>query len=361
MHAVVPEVAAATAPAGAAGDDGEDGDDGFVPWLYRATRLAVGTASLEPAPLRAGAARLRGMERGIVAQLASVRPELVPGEDARQALDVRRRVAIDGLRILSGIRGIVEKLERAGIPWACLKGLHHVAALYPGPEWRPMTDVDLLVPPRHADDVSRLLAEEGYGGPLPSSWMGYALTFQGSGPTLDLHLALARRGTYHPDVEAMLRRTHLLAAGGVRVRVFSHPADAYVAHALLLAKDGFAPRDTTALRIVELALLHDRLDAGDERGMRSLDESMAAAGARRVQERCGALVAWARGGRRPAWLRGISGGADPASKSASARWRFYADTALLLDGPRERARYLLLEGAVALARLASARRWPRLA
>lgn len=86
-------------------------------------------------------------------------------------------------------------LEHAGIESRPLKGLAIAERLYPVPEMRPVTDIDLLVAAGDVGDAGRILAEQGWR-PLtrgvPSG--NFEQTFRGPDKTLlDLHMDLAPR------------------------------------------------------------------------------------------------------------------------------------------------------------------------
>jgi Uncharacterised nucleotidyltransferase len=53
-------------------------------------------------------------------------------------------------------------LAAAGVECIVAKGMHTARALFPEPGVRPMTDVDLVVPPARVDDAERALAAAGY-------------------------------------------------------------------------------------------------------------------------------------------------------------------------------------------------------
>lgn len=57
---------------------------------------------------------------------------------------------------------VAARFERSGVPLMALKGAALNLTLYPRNELRPMSDVDLLVRPRHAVQAVQLLQECGY-------------------------------------------------------------------------------------------------------------------------------------------------------------------------------------------------------
>ncbi len=112
---------------------------GFAPWLARAMEThgqSVTAKSQEGLKLAARAAAL-------------------------QARDLQQRLA-----------GIVDQAAGREIPVCLLKGAALEPWLYPGPGFRPMADVDLLVTPARQHQFEQLLAEQGYvqRSQFPGPW-----------------------------------------------------------------------------------------------------------------------------------------------------------------------------------------------
>lgn len=67
---------------------------------------------------------------------------------------------------LETLEEIIKALDERGIPVILLKGAALVQTVYPSPELRPMSDLDLLVPPEHAGRAQRELQRLGYNAPM---------------------------------------------------------------------------------------------------------------------------------------------------------------------------------------------------
>src|SRR5579862_2246005 len=65
-------------------------------------------------------------------------------------------------RMLERCAAPLSQLEQAGIPTLVLKGVALALLYYPEPFFRPVTDVDVLVPVRRAADAIDALAEGGW-------------------------------------------------------------------------------------------------------------------------------------------------------------------------------------------------------
>lgn len=75
-------------------------------------------------------------------------------------------------RLMARVRGralreVLAAFGAAGVPVVVLKGAALAHLLYPAPYLRPMHDLDLLVAPADALRAQRLLADRGFGAPLP--------------------------------------------------------------------------------------------------------------------------------------------------------------------------------------------------
>ncbi|MBN2004558.1 MAG: nucleotidyltransferase family protein [Anaerolineae bacterium] len=83
-----------------------------------------------------------------------------------QALALRHRLASRARTQV--LREVAAAFATAGIPARFVKGAALAYLVYPGPELRPMRDVDLLVAPDDALRAQSLLGELGFQAPLPS-------------------------------------------------------------------------------------------------------------------------------------------------------------------------------------------------
>ena len=68
---------------------------------------------------------------------------------------------------------IIKALDERGIPVVLLKGAALVQTVYPSPELRPMSDLDLLVPPEHAARAQRELQRLGFNAPMTQRARAY--------------------------------------------------------------------------------------------------------------------------------------------------------------------------------------------
>jgi hypothetical protein len=278
---------------------------------------------------------------------ASAAPDLeLPLELRRRLADV---AAANALR-LRRLRPVLESFESRKLRWAALKGLDHLARLYPDLSWRPMGDVDVLV---HPDDLAAArMSLEGEGFRLTSpraSWMDHALGYHDQSVRLDLHRSPCRRWTHRVAVADLLEATSESTVDGAPVRLFA-PAAAFLAHALVLGRDRFSPSVVHGGRLVEIALLEERLPPG------SLEQSaatMAGWRASKVFRRARELSAWVRGeAEKPVWWRSEA----TVQLPGLLRWTEWRERARLQDGPREATRYLAAEVGTSLLRIVTLRR-----
>ncbi len=76
--------------------------------------------------------------------------------------DIARTTAVMRLMLEDGLRELGAVLGDAGIPWLPLKGMGPVARLYPQPECRPTTDIDVLIPETEFTRARALLRTTGW-------------------------------------------------------------------------------------------------------------------------------------------------------------------------------------------------------
>ncbi len=77
----------------------------------------------------------------------------------------RRLTAVHNLLLRQELRKTFEALREEGIPALALKGVVMAYTTYPDPSLRPMSDVDLLVPPGKREEALRVLRTLGYEFP----------------------------------------------------------------------------------------------------------------------------------------------------------------------------------------------------
>jgi hypothetical protein len=120
--------------------------------------------------------------------------------------------AREGFVFLAAVlaRGLVGRCARAleleGIPVMALKGVVLHTLVYDDPAERPLSDVDLLVPPeRHADAVEALLAS-GFRVKEPSASWAKVLVHPNLPLEVDLHRALFPPGLFALEPRALFAR-----------------------------------------------------------------------------------------------------------------------------------------------------------
>ena len=72
--------------------------------------------------------------------------------------------AVQGLLLKSQLDGVGKALDSAGIPWMPIKGMDLGYRLWPGPEYRPTTDLDVLVPIVQLAEARAVLTNAGWRG-----------------------------------------------------------------------------------------------------------------------------------------------------------------------------------------------------
>lgn len=155
--------------------------------------------------------------------------------------DPDRRLAAGRLAAAEAARQAVTRLARAfepaGLPVAPLKAALLIHLWGRDPLDRPLSDVDLLVPPGRLDEATRLADEAGWRFVKAERGGRQRLLMPRSGGLpVDLHGALFPEGVFRLDTDAVLRRAALdTATFQAPVRVLD-PLDAcahLVGHAAL--------------------------------------------------------------------------------------------------------------------------------
>jgi hypothetical protein len=88
----------------------------------------------------------------------------VPPREAQLLLNARRSANVQNLLLRHEFCRIAQSLQSGKIPVIALKGIVLAAAYYPEPSLRPMSDIDILIPPcdkEKADSIVRSLGYEG--------------------------------------------------------------------------------------------------------------------------------------------------------------------------------------------------------
>jgi hypothetical protein len=112
---------------------------------------------------------------------------------------VRERILAEGVAALSA----------RAIPVILLKGISYAGYLYADPAERPMSDIDLLVPPAAHGDAVRVLRRQGYwaaGSSRQASPMHHAISLKRKGAAIDLHRSIMQPLRSRIDIHAIWRR-----------------------------------------------------------------------------------------------------------------------------------------------------------
>jgi hypothetical protein len=113
-------------------------------------------------------------------------------------------------------RGLVGRCARAlgdaGIPVMALKGVALHALVYDDAAERPLSDVDLLVPPERYEDALAALRATGFRAKTPSAPWATVLAHPEVPLDVDLHRALFPPGLFALDPGALFARARVDAA-----------------------------------------------------------------------------------------------------------------------------------------------------
>lgn len=106
-------------------------------------------------------------------------------------------------------REVVAALTADGIPVILLKGISYARLVYADPAERPMSDVDLLVPPDMHEAAARVLRRLGYwvaGSHRQRSPLHHAVAFKRKGASIDLHRSMVQPLRSRIDLAGLWRR-----------------------------------------------------------------------------------------------------------------------------------------------------------
>ncbi|MDQ3932262.1 MAG: nucleotidyltransferase family protein [Actinomycetota bacterium] len=145
------------------------------------------------------------------------------------------------LRALADLALLDQVFERAGVPWAVVKGPVLAETVYPRFDLRAYRDLDVLVAPEAFPDALRALESAG-AQLLDQNWTLLRAGMKGQlhltlphGSFCDLHWHLLHdrevRDVFRLPSSALLRRTQRVVLGGVSVPCLD-PVDAFVHLAL---------------------------------------------------------------------------------------------------------------------------------
>lgn len=321
----------------------------FAPALFRSARAAFAGGEVSALPGALTGNRPRAL-------LAALARRCGPSADADVEAarhHVLRAAVATNLMLVGSFQPVAGGFEKAGIRWAALKGLDHLARLYPGLEWREMTDVDLLV---RREDVRAAEGELGALGFEPfvgTPAVQPGRCFTKGMASIDLHRRLVRRGGFVEDLDWLLSETRLVHFYGCPVRLMAAP-QALAAHALLLGKDGFFASMVRAERIAELGLL---ADAAGTTGEAEAWVRLERWGAGRVAWCARDIVDWLREGRRPLWIEDDFGEQEAGFGKPPAMIRRLLRGAWLQGSALNAARWSLVQSRSFALQRFSGRRW----
>lgn len=119
--------------------------------------------------------------------ISEIEPHLPEGF-YKKCFDYTRRCIVGNMRIEHAQGQLVDVLEQGQYPYVILKG-ETAAAYYPKPELRQLGDVDFLIIPEQADDITAKMQALGY----QHSWEpgDYHQVLQKPGAYLEMHLDVA--------------------------------------------------------------------------------------------------------------------------------------------------------------------------
>lgn len=205
---------------------------------------------------RPGPAEL-GALRGLVAAVAQGRPAncdfaLLPGRFVRRhhLAPLAYKAGVAAFRpdaIASSLlvelraellREAADALGAAGVRVALLKGIAYAGTLYPDPGDRPMTDIDLLVPPEDHPRAAHILTELGYedrSKPVARSPLHHASSFFRERAAIDLHRTIVPALRSRIDLRAVWERSRPAPELGSTVRRLE-PVDLALFHLIHIAR-----------------------------------------------------------------------------------------------------------------------------
>ncbi|MGA8261629.1 MAG: nucleotidyltransferase family protein [Arenicellales bacterium] len=203
-------------------------------------------------------AELHGMAPYLYRQIMDAGAEIPDAADkALKALTFRHTTAA---RIRTrALLEILQELSRHDIDVLVLKGAALAHLIYDPPGLRPMSDIDLLVAPKHLDAASRLLSELGYRGGLDSGLLSdhhhlptVSRTIDGLTISIEVHHdALTRDNIGSIRLDTLSDPAQEFAVDGVPVRALGH-----IDMLRHLCRHALEPRQTTKLGSVLDILLY---------------------------------------------------------------------------------------------------------
>lgn len=183
------------------------------------------------------------------------------GEPVRQAL---RKSVLDQefvrARLEAAALEACDAFDAAGVPYLFLKGTAVGRIVHGDPSLRPISDVDLLVPPERFYDAMAALGAAGFELPAKQVldyWReAYynvgVVSKQGAEASVEVHWSIAQRGRHHPDIDGLFARAQSFAFNGRPARALG-ATDLLLHQALHHAYHYFEPK---LMWIFDLALIH---------------------------------------------------------------------------------------------------------
>jgi hypothetical protein len=130
--------------------------------------------------------------------------ESMPAPTIDALRQARMSAAVGYLAQRAALDRLDRLLEKAGIPYAIMKGAHVRECVYPDPALRPASDVDLLIAPADRQRAARVLLDAGYAvHPEPAN-ISHEATFSHGAVDIDLHWHILRPGRTRIEITAEL-------------------------------------------------------------------------------------------------------------------------------------------------------------
>jgi hypothetical protein len=176
----------------------------------------------------------------------------LPDAWGRAAAAAHRRTLAESLAALRRIAEVGALLREHGMEAILMKGAAYLAALYPDPGMRSLTDVDLLLSFENARRLGRLLAARGFRGRVGPSFpederFEMFRADRELSPCVEIHWRLGVAGRTCIDQAAIWRAARPIQMEGERFLLLSsedailyhcwHASDHYYGHSLKWALD----------------------------------------------------------------------------------------------------------------------------
>lgn len=224
---------------------------------------------------------------------------------------------------------VVQALEHEAIPVILLKGISYVGTIYDDPAERPMSDIDLMVPPPDHTRALGCLRRLGYwdaGSRMSGFGSHHAVAMKRRHASIDLHRSMIQPLRSRLDIDDLWRRARP-AEERTDASLRLAPVDELVLHLIHIARHELM---VPLINYVDAVRLLDRLPGGREPVVDRAAEFRMARGVRAALAMTDAV--WAG---RPFDSRVLPGVAEVIRGDAVWRPLQMARKARLVDGPRE--------------------------